>query len=157
MLHIRPARTHEAPVLSAIALQAKAYWGYPPEQIARWRTDLALAATDLTSMPTFVAEWDGEIAGFYSIVPSSQVWALNHLWIATFMRRGIGRALFEHAASTALRGGGTCIAIDADPHAEPFYLACGATRIGTMPALVPGDPDRVRPQLVLQLSPGMAS
>jgi hypothetical protein len=36
--------------------------------------------------------------------------------------------------------------VDADPHAERFYLACGAVSIGTVAAPIAGQPDRVRPQ-----------
>jgi hypothetical protein len=39
--------------------------------------------------------------------------------------------------------------IDADPHAEAFYRACGALRIGGVAAPIDGQPQRVRPQLVL--------
>lgn len=65
------------------------------------------------------------------------------------MRRGIVRALLAHAVSTARSGGASAIAIDADPSAEPFYLACGARREGVVAAPVSGNPARVRPQLTL--------
>ena len=148
---IRPAHPNEASRLSAIAVEAKAYWGYAPEQIERWGNELIVTATNIAATPTFVAELDDEIVGFYSIVPSSQFWRLDNLWVApAFMRRGIGRALFEHAVATALRGGSKGIAIDADPNAESFYLACGARRTGTIPAPIPGQPNRIRPQLLFE-------
>jgi hypothetical protein len=41
--------------------------------------------------------------------------------------------------------------IDADPNAEPFYVACGARRVGERPAPIAAQPLRVRPQLVLAI------
>jgi GNAT superfamily N-acetyltransferase len=70
------------------------------------------------------------------------------------MRRGIGRALLGHAVSTARGGGASTIAIDVDPNAEPFYLACGARREGVVAAPVSDNPARVRPQLTLSVVDG---
>jgi GNAT superfamily N-acetyltransferase len=53
--------------------------------------------------------------------------------------RGTGRLLFEHTVSEARRLGFTRFTIDADPNAEPFYLAMGAVRIGATPSgSIPG-------------------
>jgi hypothetical protein len=43
---------------------------------------------------------------------------------------GAGRRLFEHASRTASELGFTQLSIEADPNAEGFYLAMGATRLG---------------------------
>ena len=41
------------------------------------------------------------------------------------------------------------IVIDADPNAENFYVHCGATVTGVVPAPIEGQPGRTRPQLRL--------
>ena len=147
-MNIRPAQEHEAEALSALALKAKAYWGYSADMIESWRQELRVSSNTIASRPTFVAEVGDEIAGFYSLVPSSHSCKLDHLWVLPqFMDRGIGRALVAHALETALRGGASCVTVDADPNAESFYLACGANRSGEVPAPIPGQPKRVRPQL----------
>lgn len=75
---------------------------------------------------------------------------IEGLWVSPpFMRHGVGRALLGWALARARRAGYTDIDIDADPHAEPFYLAQGARRVGVTCAPLAGDPDRVRPQLRL--------
>ena len=52
---------------------------------------------------------------------------------------GAGRLLYRHVLETAGRLGFTRLTIDADPYAEPFYLAMGARRIGTAPSgSIPG-------------------
>lgn len=147
---IRRAVEDEAGALSAIALAAKAYWPYTAAQLAAWRDDLRISAELIASSPTYVAELDGEIGGFYSLVQEDQAWNLEHLWVAPdHMRRGIGRALLSHAMEVAARSGAASLAIDADPYAEPFYIACGARRVGAIAAPIEGQPGRERPQLLL--------
>jgi len=150
-MNIRPAQGHEAETLSALALKAKANWGYPADTIELWKQDLTVSAHTITSRPTFVAVLGNEIIGFYSLSPSHHSWKLDHLWVLPqFMDRGIGRALVAHALETAARGGASSVTVDADPNAESFYLACGADRCGEVPAPIPGQPERVRPQLALR-------
>jgi ribosomal protein S18 acetylase RimI-like enzyme len=150
-MNIRPAQGHEAEALTALALKAKAYWGYPADTIELWKQDLTVSAHTITSRPTFVAVLGNEIVGFYSLSPSHHFWKLDHLWVLPqFMDRGIGRALVAHAQKTAAGGGASSVTVDADPNAESFYLACGADRCGEVPAPIPGEPRRVRPQLAFR-------
>jgi GNAT superfamily N-acetyltransferase len=149
-MRIRRALESEASALSTLAVAAKQYWKYSAQDIARWRPLLAVTADDIAANPTFVAELDDAIVGFYLLIPDAKAWALEHLWVSpSFARRGIGRALLAHAMSTAQRAGAASIAIDADPNAENFYLACGAVRDGAVAAPIESDPGRIRPQLSL--------
>src|SRR5437868_11880085 len=98
MLRIRAATRSDAPALSAIAVEAKRYWNYTPEQLERWRDALSISELQAVSRPTYVAELNGAIAGFYSLLPASETWELKHLWVLPqFMRRGVGRSLVAHA------------------------------------------------------------
>jgi len=149
-MRIRRALESEASALSALALEAKQYWPYSPEDIERWRPLLAVTAADIAANPTFVAELDGAVVGFYLLVPEAKAWVLEHLWVSPAVaRRGIGKALVTHAVTTARRAGASSIVIDADPNAEPFYVACGGVREGVIAAPIEGNPARVRPQLSL--------
>jgi len=150
MLHveIREAVASEAESLSALALEAKAHWGYSPETIESWRDQLQVSPADVTSKPTFVGAINGVAVGFCSLAPSEQAWELDNLWVLPpFMHRGVGRALLSHALEVAFRGGAPSVTVDADPNAESFYLSCGAVRRGDVPAPISGQPNRVRPQL----------
>ena len=63
--------------------------------------------------------------------------------------RGIGRALFRHAADLAFSRGGRQLSILADPHAAPFYQAQGAAYRHDAPSdAIPG---RMLPVHVLSL------
>jgi GNAT superfamily N-acetyltransferase len=147
-LEVRRAAATEVGTLSALAVQAKAHWGYSPETLASWSDQLQVSASDVASKAVYVASIHGEIAGFYSLVLCQESWELDNLWVAPkFMRRGVGRALLAHALGVAFRAGASSVTVDADPNAESFYLSCGAVRDGEVPAPIPAQPNRVRPQL----------
>ena len=147
-MNIRAAVETEAQVLSALAMRAKAHWGYSAEQLERWRAELAVSPSDVRERPTFIAMTGAEVAGFYSLRSSQPAWELDNLWVLPeFMHQGIGRALLAHALATAARGGASEVVVDADPNAESFYLECGAIRRGDVPAPIPDQSQRVRPQL----------
>lgn len=150
-MRIRPASPDEAGALSRIAHAAKAHWGYDAAQLARWRVDLTVSATSIRRSPTVVAEIHGTPIGFLQVDDSGTPWGLEHLWVdPRHMRRGAGRALLARAVELAAAAGQAVLAIDADPHAEPFYLAAGACRIGEIAAPIDGAPDRIRPQLEIR-------
>lgn len=150
---VRAAVAEESGALSDIAREAKAHWGYPKSAMAAWAPDLAVSAESVARRPTFVCEIEGVPAGFYQLATEDGAWELDHLWVRPdFMGHGVGRLLLAHAVEHARRGGARCIAIDADPNAEKFYLACGAVRTGVVAAPVEGEPERVRPQLRISLA-----
>ena len=154
-MEIRQALESEAKRLTAVAMRSKAHWGYAREVLDGWRDDLAISSKDIRDHPICVAVEDGELLGFYSLRPSDGAWELDHLWVVPeYMRRGVGRALLAHAMEMALRGGASEIKVDADPNAERFYVDHGAVRRGAVPARIPGQPDRVRPQLAFRLAVG---
>ena len=147
-MEIRQAAESEVGTLSALALEAKAHWGYSRETLESWNDQLQISASDVASKPVYVGSINGEIAGFYSLVPSGAAWELDNLWVMPkFMGRGVGRTLLAHALEVAFRAGASSVTVDADPNAESFYLSCGAVRSGEVPAPISGQPNRVRPQL----------
>jgi GNAT superfamily N-acetyltransferase len=136
----------EAATLSAIAFRAKAHWGYSAATLENWRQQLSVTPTQLQRQLAFVADVDGEPAGFYLLAPATGMWSLEHLWVAPeFMGRGMGSALLEHALRTGRDAGASQLRVDADPNAEAFYVKMGAARVGDVAAPIAGHPDRRRP------------
>ena len=136
-------------MLSQVARRSKAHWGYTAEQIDFWWDQLKLAPEHLAGRPAFAAVEGATVVGFCTLVRGEGAWELDNLWVVPErIGHGIGRMLFEHALRVAARGGASEVTIDADPHAEPFYVRCGAVRRGEVPAPIPGLPLRTRPQLV---------
>jgi len=80
-MNIRPASETEAQLLSALAMRAKAYWGYSVEALEGWRAELAVSLQGIRTRPTFVAMVGIEVAGFYSLSPLGRCWELDSLWV----------------------------------------------------------------------------
>jgi GNAT superfamily N-acetyltransferase len=144
---LRPARADEAGPLSELALASKGHWGYDAEFLAAARTELTVTAGELAEQRATVAEVDGRVAGFYTLADEPPELELAMLFVAPDrIGTGVGRALWTHATGVAARLGAERVTIDADPYAEPFYLAMGAVRVGEVESgSVPG---RMLPRLV---------
>jgi len=146
----RPARADEAALLSEMALRSKAHWGYDIEFIEACREELTVGADEVARRRAAVAEQDGTVVGFTTLEGEPPQGALGMMFVEPHViGQGIGRLLFEHTVSAGQELGFTHVTIDADPHAEPFYRAMGAVRIGSVPSgSISG---RVLPQLVVTL------
>ncbi|HEY5799071.1 MAG TPA: GNAT family N-acetyltransferase, partial [Burkholderiaceae bacterium] len=96
---------------------------------------------------------DGAALGFYALEQQDGgAWLLDSLFVSPQrIGRGYGKQLFAHACELAREQGAQELLIDADPHAEAFYLSRGAQRTGEIAAPVEDDAARVRPQLRLSL------
>jgi GNAT superfamily N-acetyltransferase len=143
-LRIRKARPEEAPLLSALAMESKAHWGYSAQVLEQWRAELTFTPADLLQHPTFVAEANGKVLGFYMLhtTPSP---TLEHLWIRpASLRRGVGTQLINHALGP--RGErASAVRVIADPFAAGFYEHHGGVLTGSVAAPIAGMPDRILP------------
>jgi len=132
-MHIRPAKLEERHVLSTLALRSKAYWGYSSGFMDRCRAELSISADDmLNSQRDYVlAEAKDEILGYYALERlSADAYELEALFVAPeYIGQGIGKALIEHAKSSARKGEGKFMLIQGDPNATSFYLAAGGVQI----------------------------
>lgn len=134
---IRPARPDEAAALSALALRAKAHWGYDAAFLAACRDDLTLTAEEIATDTIRVATIDGQPRGIYGLRRAGESVELTDLWVEpTAIGKGLGRALWNDAVAAARAGGARELLVQSDPHAEGFYRAMGAARIGTKPSTV---------------------
>lgn len=153
MLEIRPARPGEAGQLTALAIRSKAHWGYDAAFLALCEESLAVAPADCASGAILVALDTDRIVGFTKVTGTPPVGELEDLWVdPDVMGRGVGRALLDAATARAREHGFRALLLDADPHAESFYLHVGATRISRTQSTV--DPDRYLPRLRIDLDTG---
>ena len=148
---IRPARAEEAAGLSALALRAKAHWGYDEAFLAAYRDALTVTPGDIAAHTVRVATLGGQPCGFYQLRGAGETATLTDLWVEPgAIGRGHGRALWRHAVATARERGFRELLVQSDPHAEGFYRAMGAERIGSQPSTV--IPGRELPLLRLALA-----
>ncbi|MDQ1041967.1 GNAT superfamily N-acetyltransferase [Streptomyces sp. V4I2] len=139
-MRIRAARPEEATALSELALRSKGHWGYDEDFLARCREELTLQPEEVEQRRTAVAEHQGQVIGFVTVQGDPPDGELGMLFVdPPAIGGGVGRLLFEHALAVARAQGFTRLEIGADPYAEPFYRAMGATRLGTVPSgSIPG-------------------
>ncbi len=64
---VRPAWPDEGPSLSALALEAKAHWGYDAAFMERCRDELTVTESRIWRERIRVAEVNGKVAGFASL------------------------------------------------------------------------------------------
>ncbi|MFZ1218664.1 MAG: GNAT family N-acetyltransferase [Chthoniobacterales bacterium] len=134
------ANQEDAEILTEIAHAAKRHWGYPESWMAAWRDVLTMRPEFISGNIAYIAQEDGRAIGFYVLTTENDGIHLDHLWIVPVaMRRGVGRALFEHAAAQARGLGFDSIKIEADPNAEGFYKRMGARRTGTNVTQIEGE------------------
>jgi ribosomal protein S18 acetylase RimI-like enzyme len=139
-MQIIRAKPDDAAALTDIAHAAKRHWGYPESWIAAWREILTMRPEFIAANIGYCAVETDRPIGFYVLTTESDGIHLDHLWILpAAMRRGIGRALFQHAAGQAQHRGFDSIKIEADPNAEGFYRRMGAKRVGTRLGQVEGE------------------
>ena len=117
--------------LKAVAVAAKAHWGYPAEWLARWATLFQVTEESLAHQQAYKAIANAVIIGWHAVIVGQPVAVLDDLWVApACMGKGVGRALFEHARHMAQQQGAARLAIEADPYAVGFYQHMGATIVG---------------------------
>jgi membrane protease YdiL (CAAX protease family)/N-acetylglutamate synthase-like GNAT family acetyltransferase len=139
-LRLRAARRDEARLLSELALRSKGHWGYDQAFLDACRAELTLTPEDVETRRVTVAERDRQVVGFYALAGDPPEGTLADLFVAPErIGTGVGRALWEHAMVAARTLGFERLTLEADPGAEPFYLAMGAHRIGSVPSgSIPG-------------------
>lgn len=147
---LRRARAADAPRLTAIAVRAKAHWGYEAALLELWRADLTFTPASIAEDEVWVAERDGVPLGVVAVSIAGALAELEALWVdPAAMGEGIGRTLFARATSVARAGGARLLVIASDPHAEGFYRRMGAAPAGRVAASPEG---RWLPRLQLTLS-----
>ena len=127
------ALPEDAPRLTQIAFDSKAFWGYPDHWLKLWRSYLEITADSLRTDIVFKAiDEKGAILGFYRLSKIEGGMHLTAFWIAPpFIRMGLGRALYAHMLEIAKNLGVSHIEWECDPLSSPFYEKMGASYVGT--------------------------
>ena len=146
---IRRANAVDLPALTRVAHAAKQHWGYPDAWMVLWRDDLTFTAATLEQCAVFCMEQDTGVVATYALHCDKQEAELEHFWVdPACMGEGLGRQLFAHACTQARAHGARRLRIASDPHAEGFYRAMGARRVGGVPSVPAG---RMLPLLDVEL------
>ena len=152
-IRIRPAGENDAPLLTALALRSKAYWGYSDEFIAACSEELTYTKEQIEAPQIFGHIYlSNELpVAFYVLEQTDvDVAELGALFVEPeYIGKGIGKILIKHAKEQAEKLGIATIIIQGDPNAEPFYAAIGALPCGTRES--GSIPDRQLPLFMIKL------
>jgi len=140
MALIRPARATEARAISDLAFRSKSHWPYTAAQLEVFRGELTLSPEEVAAKRSHVAEEEGTILGFYTLVSVGRAeMELEHIFVdPRQLKRGIGSQLFRHACETARAGAAARLVIQSDPNAAGFYHSVGAVLEKEIPSSIPG-------------------
>ncbi len=129
---IRQAFPDEAERLTLLTWRSKAYWGYDASFMARARPELTITSDMISTFDYYVLEDAGQMIGYYSLESplDGEIWLENLFVEPEYIGTGAGTMLLNHALHTARHMGYHSVGLEADPHAEDFYLRRGAYRFG---------------------------
>ncbi|MEG3123825.1 GNAT family N-acetyltransferase [Sphingomonas sp. GB1N7] len=127
MITIRPAMSDDAEALTNLMRGSAAYRG----SYASILDGYAVTPAQIERDVFHVAERDGELCGFYSLILEGEP-ELDLMCVANSVQgRGLGSMLFRHMTGEAKRLGIAVIKIVSHPPSVGFYRAMGAIVTGT--------------------------
>jgi GNAT superfamily N-acetyltransferase len=129
-LLIRPGDVTEGPRLKEIAAASKGFWGYEPERVREWAERGDFSPERLRELTVFVAESEGKVVAWASLIPKGEKAWLEDLWVEpAWIGRGVGAQLFRHAVDHARGVGATMMEWEAEPNAMGFYEKMGGRHV----------------------------
>ena len=134
------AKPSDANVLTEIALESKAYWGYTAKEIENWREDLTILPETFESWRGSKFILDEEIAGFYLLNRvNARACSIEFLFVRPkFIGRSIGKQLIEHAILNCRANCCEVLSVLSDPNAESFYAKHGFKTMCQTESTIPG-------------------
>ena len=130
MIRIREGSETDYERLRAIAVEAKAHWGYDRALVEEWARGGDFEPESLRARLVYVAEVEGAPVGWAALIPRGEVGWLEDLWVEpAWIGQGLGRALFEHVAAAARRRGARRLEWEAEPNAHGFYEHLGGAYV----------------------------
>jgi len=135
---IRHATAVDAPVLTALALRAKAHWGYDQAFMAACVDELSYPPDRIAALAVRVIAEGDAVQGFLALdLGSGEVEAV--FVEPAVIGHGHGRRLMEAAIEIGRNERLTALRVDSDPFAEGFYRRMGFKPIGRSPSRsIPG-------------------
>jgi len=105
------------------------FWPYEKQLLENYKSELEVFPEDILAGSVYVATSNQNILGFYTLSSDKKKHRLHFLFVdPTFMGMGYGKALWQHAISTARQRGWSSLSFYADSYASrPFKNTKTAT------------------------------
>ena len=137
MINIRRAKVGEGSILTNIAINSEAYWGYDEEYMESFKNTYGVSENYISNYPTFLIEDNQIIVGFYSILMNVGETELEYFFInPDYIGKGYGKLLWNHVIENAKSLNIKQLEIVTSPEAIGFYIKMGAVKIGEVESLV---------------------
>lgn len=147
---VRQAKPCEAAILTDIAAESEAYWGYDENFMNSYKTIYRVTEKFINSNPSFVIEDEGVIIGFYCIIEDKCEAELEYFYIKPEkIGKGYGKILWRHLDQYCREHHITKVNLVTSPQAADFYIKMGASLTGEVDSLV--IKDRKIPKLTYTL------
>jgi GNAT superfamily N-acetyltransferase len=148
---VRFAKPDECDALTALAMRAKASWGYPDDFMSACQPELTMTQAKIAAWTVWVAQSDQTICGMIALHlrPGGGKAENEDFFVdPNFHGRGIGSILMSTLLETCLSCGVKAVGLDADPNAEG-HNRLGFTTVRRSPSRsIPG---RMLPRMELRL------
>lgn len=127
MWNIRSARIKEAEILTNLAAESEAYWGYDEEFMEIYMIIYSITPDNISENPTYVIENEKEIMGFYNVVQEGYLGYLEYFYIKPeYMGKGFGKIMWENMVDVCENLGILEIELVTSHQAMDFYIKMGA-------------------------------
>lgn len=147
MAKIRRARAEEFQILTDLAIESEAYWGYNEDFMENFRRTYQVTKELINQYPTYIMEVGQSIVGFYCIKLEKYEVSLEYFYISPqFIGKGYGRTLWSHMTDICKSQGIKDLMIVTSPQAKEFYRKMGALEAGEVESLI--QKDRKIPKLI---------
>ncbi len=131
-MHVEKANCDDHLIITKITKKSKAHWGYSDDQMRLWDDELTVKPQDFDRMQFYKLIVNSRIIAYYAYnEQSASSIKLESLFVLPgFIGLGLGKLLLSDLMKRLQRTSYQKIILDADPHAEEFYLKQGFKIIG---------------------------
>ncbi len=137
MASVRLAETRESDILTNLAVQSEAYWGYDLKFMDNFKKLYKVTEEMIINHPTYVLEENEQIIGFYSINRDFKKASLEYFYIdPSYIGKGYGKVLWKHLVVQCKQKDISQIEFVTSPQAKGFYLKMGADEIEEVYSIV---------------------
>lgn len=136
--YFRCATSNDAKMLTDIAVESEAFWGYDEEYMDKFRREYEVMPEFINNNIVYVLKDEDNIPiAFYGIIKSDDKWELEYLYLkVSYIGKGIGRLLFEHIKYICEKSSISKFSFVTSPQARAFYEKMGAVVTGEIESLV---------------------
>lgn len=144
---MRSAKEYEHNILTDLAINSEAYWGYDTEYMNKFRAVYSVSEEFINNNPTIILEEDNNIIGFYSVINDERETSLEYFYIAPeYIGKGYGKLLWNHLIKDCRSHGIKEFSLVTSPQAREFYIRMGAVLCGEVESLL--KKGRIIPKLI---------